>query len=894
MARKVKGITLVELLVTIVIVAILAAISFPSLEKSIQRRELKQGEGALWTILNGMRAWDLEHPKELEPAGTPPRNAQFWIDNWKIKLAEKYLTKLKDETENDPRVMTINLGSSVRKMEYLLWSANPNLNALQIFGIYSVNGQEKGRVVLDYNGNISYDLTTACGNNIVDQGEQCDGTAGSCPGGSVCSGTCVCPNLCGNGALDSGESCDTAGIACGNPGDICNSSCQCVGPTCGDGTMQGSEECEFASQCDQSAGAQLCILCHCQPVTGGLPYCGDGILGSGELCDPGFAPIVPQVGCLGGVCSNNCLSCCGDNIKQGSETCDGSDGCSGLAGSTCNSTCSACNCPSGQSENPVGSGHCCPNGTAWNGVACVACGNGVWEQPGEVCDPTVPSSCSFGQICNTTCTLCTCPAGTTLSNYHCCPIGTVWNGHACSACGDGVKSAGEDCDPTDPDPTDQTCTPIGGGSCTPTAVPADPIQAVNFLNALSSNDSIQEILSQQSSYYGPSGVGNTTTGSESFQTDKASCGSPQPRYCQECHCVPGGGGVCGNGLLETGEECDDGNTNSGDGCNTICDQEFCGDNIIQPGLGEACDDNLFPSPSCTSPVHGCMGCECRCVPFLCSVGTIPNLTNCTCDPMPCTQSSDCNDSNDCTNDTCDTNLNHCVYDAASANGNSCDDTDACTTGDQCNNGFCEGTLVAANFCDDGNGCTTDSCDSSTGCVNQNVSNGTSCNDGDACTQTDTCQNGSCTGSNPVTCTASDQCHIAGVCDPGTGVCSNPAKPNGTACSTGPGPVGGDTECWHDECQTGTCTRVFQPYDDTGSPWVITVCDDDDNPATNPPNGCVWRYCNGIGRCSLGGQSCSAGTGTCTSCISGSSMPAGCSPNICLASPSGTGGSSCCL
>src|SRR2546425_1273194 len=87
----------------------------------------------------------------------------------------------------------------------------------------------------------------------------------------------------------------------------------------------------------------------------------------------------------------------------------------------------------------------------------------------------------------------------------------------------------------------------------------------------------------------------------------------------------------------------------------------------------------------------------------------------------------------------------------------------CTASDQCHNA---GT-----------------CDPSTGqCSNPAKADGSACNDGSACTQSDTCQAGVCTGSNPVTCSASDQCHIAGTCDPGTGVCSNPAKTNGTACN----------------------------------------------------------------------------------------------------------------
>jgi hypothetical protein len=61
----------------------------------------------------------------------------------------------------------------------------------------------------------------------------------------------------------------------------------------------------------------------------------------------------------------------------------------------------------------------------------------------------------------------------------------------------------------------------------------------------------------------------------------------------------------------------------------------------------------------------------------------------------------------------------------------------------------------------------------------NKPNGTTCDDGNACTQTDTCQAGVCVGSNDVVCTASDQCHVVGTCDPTTGVCSNAVAPDST-------------------------------------------------------------------------------------------------------------------
>lgn len=56
--------------------------------------------------------------------------------------------------------------------------------------------------------------------------------------------------------------------------------------------------------------------------------------------------------------------------------------------------------------------------------------------------------------------------------------------------------------------------------------------------------------------------------------------------------------VCGNGVQDVGERCDDGNTLDGDGCSSKCIPEFCGDKIINR-KGEECDDgNVFPDDGC--------------------------------------------------------------------------------------------------------------------------------------------------------------------------------------------------------------------------------------------------------------------------------------------------------
>ncbi len=59
-------------------------------------------------------------------------------------------------------------------------------------------------------------------------------------------------------------------------------------------------------------------------------------------------------------------------------------------------------------------------------------------------------------------------------------------------------------------------------------------------------------------------------------------------------------GVCGDGAVEGGEQCDDGNLVNGDGCSAKCTIERCGNSIIDPG--EQCDEgagNGAPGNRCS-------------------------------------------------------------------------------------------------------------------------------------------------------------------------------------------------------------------------------------------------------------------------------------------------------
>jgi len=48
---------------------------------------------------------------------------------------------------------------------------------------------------------------------------------------------------------------------------------------------------------------------------------------------------------------------------------------------------------------------------------------------------------------------------------------------------------------------------------------------------------------------------------------------------------------CGNGVVDVGEACDDGNDNTCDGCSS-CTIDMCGDGLVCASQNEACDDGI--------------------------------------------------------------------------------------------------------------------------------------------------------------------------------------------------------------------------------------------------------------------------------------------------------------
>lgn len=126
---------------------------------------------------------------------------------------------------------------------------------------------------------------------------------------------------------------------------------------------------------------------------------------------------------------------------------------------------------------------------------------------------------------------------------------------------------------------------------------------------------------------------------------------------------------------------------------------------------------------------------------------------------------------------------------------------ACVTATDCGTGFCVDGVCCNSACNAG---ACDACSVATGAMQDGTCRfltGSVCDDGNACTQLDSCSAGACVGAKPITCAAMDSCHDAGTCDPMTGACSNPEKPENTLCDDG------DRCTLNDRCIVGSCMPV---------------------------------------------------------------------------------------
>jgi cysteine-rich repeat protein len=359
----------------------------------------------------------------------------------------------------------------------------------------------------------------------------------------------VCAS-CGDGFVSTPEECDDGNLTAG---DGCNEAC--LLDSCGDGIVNNPplEECDDA---DLTEGDECDSNCT-------LPACGNGILDPGELCDDGNLLV-------GDGCEPSCtLAVCGDGILDPDEECDDGnlfnfDG--------CESNCTTPRCGNNNQIFPEE----CDDGNILDGDGCQSdcttlCGDGfVFGE--EECDNGAQNSDTLPDGCRTDCRF--------------------------AHCGDNILDSSEECD-------DGCLQPLPG-------FPPVLGQCDGFDNG--DGCDFNCVLAR---------CGNGVVDGELGETCDDGCLAGIPGVCElidmpgndpqnpfgdgcDSNCTPPG---CRNGILDGGEQCDDGNGLDGDGCSAFCTLEICGDGILNGP--EDCDDG--------NQING-DGCDNNCVPTSCNDG----------------------------------------------------------------------------------------------------------------------------------------------------------------------------------------------------------------------------------------------------------------------------------
>ncbi len=317
--------------------------------------------------------------------------------------------------------------------------------------------------------------------------------------------------------------------------------------------------------------------------------CGDGKVSGNERCDT-------AIGRAGvGACPTECA--------LGTDPCRPER----LRGDDCDARCEAAPITA-----RVSGDKCCPRGaTVSEDSDCgPGCGNGALDA-NETCDP--PSSCPLCPV-STAClrvegvgdaNACTFQCKTTeitecRSDDACCPGGcNTHNDNDCSAsCGNGVIDPGETCE--------KSSEPLCPAAC-------DDMNPCTIDMRTGSDDNCNVACTHVAITMPLAGDTCCPAGATSL-TD-ADCPA-----------------ACGNGVIEGDEDCDDGNTNSGDGCDLHCALEsgplactmLRGDNLLCAAcLCERCQAGCFIRNSARETMEcnaiaaciretGCSNLQCYC------------------------------------------------------------------------------------------------------------------------------------------------------------------------------------------------------------------------------------------------------------------------------------------
>lgn len=441
-----------------------------------------------------------------------------------------------------------------------------------------------------------------CGVAVCNADQTCgvqpasDGT-GCGSNGACLVGMCV-PATCGNGTVESGEQCDFGSDNGLVPG--CNIDCtfSCSGTSCDDG-----DACNGVETCDpvvhNGASGQACspgtpetdgttcgtnMICKNAACVAGV--CGDGFVTGTEECDDANQT-------AGDGCQNDCTFSCVSTDSN--RNCTPADMCAGQG--TCNDTTHVCAAGTRLPDNTF----CGTTGFCKTGVCTQpTCGNGIVER-GEDCDGgagckadchwlcvNAATDCAAAPACDKEqCTAqhtCQAVADSSKNGQMCGTNGTCNNGTCQSGgavCGDGVVEGSEQCDFGAANGAGTGCEAGCTFSCASNAncVDANACNGVETCGPVTVNGH-----AGQKCFAGTPEANGTNCGTAKICIASAcvasTCGDGyiDPTANESCE-PPNQNGCdatcqkCGDGFRGATEQCDDGNKTNLDGCDASCKLE---------------------------------------------------------------------------------------------------------------------------------------------------------------------------------------------------------------------------------------------------------------------------------------------------------------------------------
>ena len=428
---------------------------------------------------------------------------------------------------------------------------------------------------------------TGCGNGIKEGAEQCDD--GNAVNGDGCDNNCTI-TACGNGIKTAAEACDDGNT---KNGDGCRANCTIE--ACGDGVKDPQEACD-----DGNTAAGDCCSPTCTFEARGSACAADGNTCTDDVCDGAGACTHP----------NNTAACDDENSCTANDTC-------------ANGVCKGQPLPPWINEIDYDGGStggapdkdemveiAAPAGSDLSGYQLVVvegnqlCGTGLAANGDANLTATIPPGTVIAD-----------DTGTGVGFLVACFANTSQN-HVLAG----------DCDVLLPGPSsdsnlsDGSLLNVDATSCPDGIALVDPasnvIDAVSYEGIVPNTGTFGAAFNvtpysagqDQGAKVGvslektSSNVGRATSAAEWHLSGGCSNAGPLDSTCTENSDSPGVANpgqtfqcasvVCGDGVLEGHEECDDGAQNSDApdaACRTDCTAQRCGDHVVDPGAGEQCE-----------------------------------------------------------------------------------------------------------------------------------------------------------------------------------------------------------------------------------------------------------------------------------------------------------------